>query len=36
MKFLSNDCQKLLKNADKLIEVNVLEDPKYKVVVDNI
>ena len=36
LKFLSNDCQKLLKNADKLIEVNVLEDPKYKVVVDNI
>ena len=36
LKFLSNDCQNLLKNADKLIEVNVLEDPKYKVVVDNI
>lgn len=36
LKFLSNDCQNLLKNADKLIEVNVLEDPKYKVVVDSI
>ena len=33
---LSRDCQKLLKNADKVITVNVLEDPRYKVVVDKI
>ena len=33
---LSPDCRKLLKNADKIITVNVLEDPTYKVVVDKI
>lgn len=36
LRHLSPDCQKLLKNADKLIEVNVLEDPNYKVVVDKV
>jgi SulP family sulfate permease len=36
LRHLSPDCQKLLKNADKLIDVNVLEDPSYKVVVDKI
>jgi SulP family sulfate permease len=34
LKHLSKDCLALLKNADDLIEVNVLEDPTYKVVVD--
>ncbi len=34
LKHLSPDCQKLLHKADTLIEVNVLEDPTYKVVVD--
>jgi SulP family sulfate permease len=33
---LSADCQKLLKNADKIIDVNVIEDPSYKVVVDSL
>lgn len=33
---LSPDCQKLLKNADKLIEINVEEDPTYHVVSDAI
>ena len=33
---LSKDCQILLKNADKIIDINVLEDPNYKVVVDEI
>ncbi len=33
---LSRDCRRLLTNADKIIEVNVLEDPTYKVVVDKI
>ncbi|MGL1891761.1 MAG: SulP family inorganic anion transporter [Spirochaetaceae bacterium] len=28
---LSRDCQLLLKNAEGMIEVNVIEDPKYKV-----
>ena len=36
LRHLSPDCQNLLKNADKLIEVNVLEDPTYRVAVDSI
>ena len=36
LKHLSPDCQKLLQNADKIIDVNVLEDPRYKVFVDEI
>ncbi|MDO6491143.1 MAG: SulP family inorganic anion transporter [Cellulophaga sp.] len=32
LKHLSKDCRVLLNNADKIIEVNVLEDPTYKVV----
>lgn len=36
LRHLSPDCQKLLKDADKIIEVNVLEDPNYKVVVDKV
>ena len=35
LKHLSRDCRRLLANADDIIEVNVLEDPTYKVVVDN-
>lgn len=34
LRHLSKDCQRLLKNADKIIDVNVLEDPTYKIVVD--
>ncbi len=36
LKHLSPDCKKLLKNAEQIIDVNVIEDPTYKVVVDNI
>ncbi|MFS4415817.1 SulP family inorganic anion transporter [Maribacter sp. 2307ULW6-5] len=36
LRHLSKDCIRLLKNADKIIDVNVLEDPTYKVVVDRI
>ena len=36
LKHLSRDCKRLLKNADEIIEVNVLEDPTYKVVVDKV
>jgi len=36
LKHLSADCRLLLKNADKIIDVNVVEDPTYKVVVDKI
>ncbi len=32
LKHLSQDCKALLRNADTIIEVNVLEDPTYKVV----
>ncbi|GLU43405.1 SulP family inorganic anion transporter [Allomuricauda sp. NBRC 101325] len=35
LKHLSGDCRRLLANADDIIEVNVLEDPTYKVAVDN-
>jgi SulP family sulfate permease len=34
LKHLSPDCIKLLKNAEEIIDVNVLEDPNYKLVVD--
>jgi SulP family sulfate permease len=36
LKHLSSDCKKLLKNADSIIDVNVWEDPTYKVAVDDI
>ncbi len=36
LRHLSHDCQVLLKNADKIIDVNVLEDPNYKVLVDEL
>lgn len=36
LRHLSPDCKKLLKNADKIIDVNVVEDPHYKVVADKI
>lgn len=35
LRHLSQDCKQLLKNADKLIDVNILEDPTYKVAVDH-
>ncbi|MBL4708905.1 MAG: SulP family inorganic anion transporter [Flavobacteriales bacterium] len=36
LKHLSKDCALLLENADKIIDVNVLEDPTYKVLVDKV
>lgn len=36
LKHLSPDCRRLLSNADEIIEVNVLEDPTYKVLSDTI
>ena len=36
LRHLSQDCQVLLKNADKIIDVNVMEDPNYKVLIDEI
>lgn len=34
LRHLSKDCIQLLENAEEIIDVNVLEDPTYKVVVD--
>jgi SulP family sulfate permease len=34
LRHLSDDCRTLLKNADAVIEVNIMEDPGYRVVVD--
>lgn len=34
LKHLSADCLKLLKNAEAIIDVNVIEDPTYKVMTD--
>jgi SulP family sulfate permease len=36
LRHLSSDCRRLLANADAIIEVNVLEDPTYKLVVDKV
>ncbi len=36
LKHLSPDCKKLLQNAEDIIDVNVLEDPTYKLAVDDI
>ena len=36
LKHLSEDCRTLLANAEDLIEVNVLEDPTYKVFTDKV
>ncbi|MCF8464720.1 MAG: SulP family inorganic anion transporter [Flavobacteriales bacterium] len=36
LKHLSPDCILLLKNAEKIIDVNILEDPTYKLVVDDV
>lgn len=33
---LSEDCKRLLNDADGIIEVNVLEDPTYLIAVDNV
>lgn len=34
LRHLSRDCRQLLQNADEIIEVNILEDPTYKVAID--
>jgi len=36
LRHLSKDCQVLLKNADEIIDVNVIEDPSYKLVIDRV
>ncbi|MUP45656.1 SulP family inorganic anion transporter [Gramella sp. BOM4] len=34
LRHLSKDCRRLLNNADAIIDVNIIEDPNYKVVTD--
>lgn len=34
LRHLSEDCHQLLKNADGIIDVNILEDPTYQVAID--
>jgi len=36
LKHLSPDCIDLLKNAEAIIDVNILEDPTYKVAVEKV
>ncbi|MDW3193141.1 MAG: SulP family inorganic anion transporter [Cytophagales bacterium] len=36
LKHLSPDCRRLLKNAEQIIDVNILEDPTYNVVADQL
>ena len=36
LRHLSRDCRQLLKNADEIIEVNIVEDPTWKVATDRI
>jgi SulP family sulfate permease len=36
LRHLSPDCRKLLNNADKIVEVNVMEDPTYHVAADKV
>jgi SulP family sulfate permease len=36
LRHLSMECYKLLKNADGIIEVNIMEDPKYRVADDSL
>ena len=36
LKHLSEDCRKLLANADRIIDVNIIEDPYYRVAVDKV
>ncbi|MFP4097045.1 MAG: SulP family inorganic anion transporter [Cyclobacteriaceae bacterium] len=36
LKHLSADCRALLKNAEKVIDVNIMEDPHYRLAVDDL
>lgn len=36
LKHLSEDCRRLLKNADQVIDVNILEDPTYHIATDRL
>ena len=34
LRHLSSDCRTLIKNAESVIDVNVIEDPEYKIAMD--
>lgn len=36
LKYLSPDCREMLRNADEFIEINIEDDPSYKVMLDKI
>ena len=36
LRYLSKDCIRLLKNAEAIIDVNIMEDPTYKIVENRI
>ncbi len=36
LKHLSSDCRKLLKHSEAILDVNILEDPTYKIVSDEL
>ena len=36
LRHLSDDCKQLLRNAGDVIDVNIVEDPRYKVAVDRL
>ena len=36
LRHLSADCRQLLKNAEAIIDVNIIEDPEYKVATDKV
>lgn len=36
LKHLSKDCISLIKNADKIVDINLIEDPKYFVAYDKL
>lgn len=36
LRHLSPDCKKLLAKADEIVDVNIIEDPTYKLVTDEL
>lgn len=36
LKHLSSDCRKLLKDAEQVIDVNIIDDPTYRIAVDKL
>ena len=36
LRHLSADCRELLRNAEEVIEVNIIEDPAYKVATNKL